>query len=342
MKARVVPVDEAVGMVLPHDVTEIRPREFKGPAFKKGHVIQKEDIEHLKRLGKEHIYVLELGEDDLHEDEAALWLAKIVCGPGISFSSEIQEGKVSFLAEYTGLFKVDTRALYQLNLLGEIILATKHTDFWVHKGEHVAAGRAIPLVVKRELLERVEGLVPQGGIISVKPPQIKKAGLVITGNEVFFGRVEDAFAPALIPKLERFGLEVLGVKFCPDDQALITKALKESFAGGAEMVLVTGGMSVDPDDVTRHAVASLGAMPFVYGSPVLPGAMFLVAYWEGKPILGVPACGMYCKITILDLVLPRVICGEVLTREDIAKLGHGGLCFHCRECKFPVCPFGRG
>ena len=342
MKARVVPVEEAVGMVLPHDVTEIRPKEFKGPAFKKGHVIQEEDIEHLKRLGKEHIYVLELGEDDLHEDDAALWLAKAVAGPGVSFSPKISDGKVSFFAARTGLFKVEKEALYQLNLLGEVALATRHSNFWVRQGEPVAAGRAIPLVVKKHLLEEVEKIASPRPILAVEEPKVRKVGLVITGNEVFFGRVQDAFAPALIPKLEKFGLEVLRVKFCPDDANFIRQALEETFALGAEMLLVTGGMSVDPDDVTRHAVASLGASPLVYGSPVLPGAMFLVAYWQGKPILGVPACGMYFKTTVLDLVLPRVICGEVLTREEIAKLGHGGLCLNCRECRFPVCPFGRG
>ncbi len=342
MKARFIPVEEAVGMVIPHDLTEIRPGEFKGPAFRKGHVIRAEDIPRLKRMGKDHIYALELEPGELHEDEAALRLAKAVAGPGVTYGTEIKEGKVTFYAAYDGLLKIDVEALLSLNLLGEIILSTKHTDFFVRKGEAVAAGRAVPLVVKEDLLVKVEEIAGKTDLLAVKPPVIKKVGLVITGNEVYFGRVEDAFVPALTPKLEAFGLEVLAVRFCPDDQAFIKKTLEEVLAQGAELVLVTGGMSVDPDDVTRHAIAALGVSDLVYGSPVLPGAMFLVAYRGDTPILGIPACGMYFRTTVLDLVLPRLICGEKVKKEDIARMGHGGFCFGCKTCRFPVCPFGRG
>ncbi len=342
MKARLIPVEEAVGMVVPHDLTEIRPGEFKGRAFKKGHIIREEDIPRLKRMGKDHIYVLELEPGELHEDDAALRLAKAVAGPGVSYSDEIKEGKVTFYAARDGLFKVDTERLYQLNLLGEIILSTKHTNFFVKKGEALAAGRAIPLVVREELLRRVEEVSAGQGLLEVKEPRLKRAGLVITGNEVYYGRVEDAFVPALTPKLEALGLEIASVRFCPDEKAFITRVLKETLAAGVDLILVTGGMSVDPDDVTRHAIAELGVEGLVYGSPVLPGAMFLVAYYGEIPILGIPACGMYFRITVLDLVLPRLICGERVGREDIARLGHGGFCFGCKECRFPVCPFGRG
>ncbi len=343
MKARLIPVEEAVGMLLPHDITEIRSREFKGPAFKKGHVIRSEDIDHLKRLGKDHIYVLELEPNELHEDEAALRLAKAVAGEGVTFSPKIDEGKVTFRAEREGLFKVNVEALYQLNLLGEIILSTRHTNFYVRRGEPLAAGRAIPLVIKERVLEEVERLVQEKGpLLQVKPPVLKKAYLIITGNEVYYGRIQDAFAPMLLPKLEKYGLEVLGIQFCPDDPRVISSALGNAFSRGAELVLTTGGMSVDPDDVTRFAVAEFGAEIVAYGSPVLPGAMFLVAYYEGRPLLGVPACGMYFRTTVLDLILPRVICGERITRHDIAALGHGGFCLSCPECRFPICPFGRG
>ena len=342
MKAKYIPVEEAVGMVIPHDLTEIRPGEFKGPAFRKGHVLREEDIPRLKRMGKDHIYALELEPGELHEDDAALRLAQAVAGEGVTYGAEIKEGKVTFYAERDGLFKVDTEALLALNLLGEVVLSTKHSNFFVRRGEAVAAGRAIPLVVKEELLARVEEICAGRGLLRVKEPVLKKVSLVITGNEVYYGRVEDAFVPALTPKLEAYGLSVLGVKFCPDDQDFIRKALEEALSTGAELVLVTGGMSVDPDDVTRHAISSLGVEDLTYGSPVLPGAMFLVAYRDGVPILGIPACGMYFRITVLDLVLPRLICGERIRREDIAKLGHGGFCFGCKECRFPVCPFGRG
>jgi len=342
MKARLIPVEEAVGMVIPHDLTEIRPGEFKGRAFKKGHIIREEDIPRLKRMGKDHIYALELEPGEIHEDEAALWLAKIVAGPGVHYSEEIKEGKVTFYATRDGLLKVDTERLFSLNLLGEIILSTKHTNFFVRKGEAVAAGRAIPLVIKENLLKEAEEIVSPEGLLQVKEPRLKKAALVITGNEVYYGRVEDAFFPALAPKLKSFGLEIVGVRFCPDDKNLISRAIKEMLSCGAEIVLVTGGMSVDPDDVTRHAIAELGVEELFYGSPVLPGAMFLVAYLQNTPILGIPACGMYFRITVLDLVLPRLICGERVSREDIARMGHGGFCFGCKECRFPICPFGRG
>ncbi len=343
MRARTIPVEEAVGMVLPHDITEIRPGEFKGPAFRKGHVIREEDIPHLKRLGKEHIYVLEMDPGELHEDEAALRLARAVAGEGVVFSEEVREGKVTFLAAREGLFKVDVEALYRINLLGEIALTTRHGNFWVKKGEKLAGGRAIPLVVKEDLIVEVERLAAESpGILRVLPRKMSRAGLVITGNEVYYGRIKDAFAPVMIPKLQSYGLEVLGPVFVPDDRARIKEAISGMLEEGAEVVLVTGGMSVDPDDVTRAAISDLNPDPLTYGAPVLPGNMFLVAYLESRAILGVPACGMYHGVTILDLVLPRVITGEILTRKELAALGHGGYCLHCKECRFPICPFGRG
>ncbi len=343
MKARQVPVEEAIGMIIPHDLTEVRPQVFKGPAFKKGHVITEKDIEYLKKMGKDHIYALELEPDELHEDEAAQQLASLVAGEGVKASEEINEGKVQFKAAYAGLFKVQTQGLLALNTLGEIILATKHNNFFVHQGEILAAGRAIPLVVKRGLLEEIEKIIDlYGPLIRVKRPAIKKAALVITGNEVYYGRIKDAFAPALLPKLKHFALDVLAVRFCPDNKHVIKKTLEQVLGLGAELVLVTGGMSVDPDDVTRFAVADLPAHIVTYGSPVLPGAMFLLAYYQDIPIIGVPACGMYYRTTVLDLVLPRIICGEKLTKTDIAALGHGGLCYNCKDCRFPLCPFGRG
>lgn len=343
MRARTIPVEEAVGMVLPHDITEIRPGEFKGPAFRKGHIIREEDIPHLKRLGKEHIYVLEMAPGELHEDEAALRLARAVAGEGVTFSEEVREGKVTFVAAREGLFKVDVEALYRINLLGEIALTTRHGNFWVKKGEKLAGGRAIPLVVKEELLVEVERVAAESpGVLRVLPRKMSRAGLVITGNEVYYGRIKDAFAPVMIPKLEAYGLEVLGPVFVPDDRTRIREAIAGMLEEGAEVVLVTGGMSVDPDDVTRAAISDLKPDPLTYGAPVLPGNMFLVAYLGERALLGVPACGMYHGVTILDLVLPRVLAGEVLTRRELAALGHGGYCLHCKDCRFPICPFGRG
>lgn len=344
MRYKLIPVEEAVGMVLPHDITEIVPGKFKGARFKKGHIVREEDIPKLKDLGKNHLYVLELDKDEIHEDEAALRLAQAVAGEGITWSKEIREGKVNFKAEREGLLKIETEALLRINLLGEISLSTKHTNLWVKKGELVAGGRAIPLVVNNKILEEVEKICAEypHKVLRVLPKKINKAGLVITGSEVFYGRIEDAFAPRMIPKLESFGLSVEGPLFAPDDKDFIYESIVNLLKRGCELILVTGGMSVDPDDVSKVAIKALNPEIYLYGTPVLPGNMFLYAsFSEGKTILGVPACAMYFKTTILDLILPRVLAGERLSRLDIAKLGHGGYCYNCPECHYPVCPFGK-
>jgi hypothetical protein len=344
MRYKSIPVEEAVGMVLPHDITEIVPGVFKGARFKKGHIVRIEDIPKLKDLGKNHLYVLELEEDELHEDEAALRLAKAVAGEGVEWSEEIREGKVNFKAGYEGLLKIETEALLRINLLGEISLSTKHTNLWVKKGEAIAGGRAIPLVVKKTLLEEVEKICSEypTKVLRILPKKLEKAGLVITGSEVFYGRIEDAFAPKMLPKLEKFGLKIEGPLFAPDDKDFIKENLSNLLQRGCEVILVTGGMSVDPDDLTKVAIRELDPEIYLYGTPVLPGNMFLYARLKsGQTLLGVPACAMFFKITILDLILPRVLAGETLTRLDIAKLGHGGYCYNCAECRYPVCPFGK-
>ncbi|MDA8165801.1 MAG: molybdopterin-binding protein [Desulfobacteraceae bacterium] len=340
---RMVPVEEAVGMVLPHDITEIRPGDFKGRAFRKGHIIRAEDVEHLKRLGKEHIYVLALGPDDIHENEAAAVLAGALAGPGVSIAGEPVEGKLSLVAALEGLLKIDIEALYRFNLLGEVMAATLHDNTPVKQGEQVAATRLIPLTGKRKLVEEAAAIAgAKGGAVRVKPLRRARAGLVITGSEVFHGRIKDAFEPVLRQKLNEIGSEVLEVRFAPDDAAAIAREIKGCLNAGADLIVTSGGMSVDPDDVTRTGIRMAGAEGIVYGSPVLPGAMFLAGAIGTVPVLGVPACGMFHRITILDLVLPRILAGERIAREELARMGHGGLCRQCKTCRFPVCPFGKG
>lgn len=338
----IVPVTEAVGMVLPHDITEIVKDEFKGRAFKKGHVIRAEDVEHLRRLGKEHIYVLQLGPDEIHENEAALLMAKALAGSGIEYSDEIVEGKVSLKAAIDGLLKVNREGLYRFNLLGEVMCATLQDNTPVKQGEQVAASRLIPLVGERqvvvEAVTRAQAAFP---MVQVVPLRKVKAGLVITGSEVFYGRIQDRFEEVLRSKLAQLGSEVVMVGFAPDDVSLIGAEIKKCLAAGAELIVTSGGMSVDPDDVTRLGIREAGAESAVYGTPVLPGAMFLVGRIGKVPILGVPACGMFHKITVLDLVLPRILIGESIGREELAALGHGGLCRNCAHCQYPVCNFGK-
>ncbi|MEN8200355.1 MAG: molybdopterin-binding protein, partial [Thermodesulfobacteriota bacterium] len=273
---KTIPVDEAVGMVLPHDITEIIKDQFKGRAFKKGHIIREEDIEHLKRLGKEHIYVLQLGPDEIHENEAAGILASALSGPGTTLSSEPVEGKIALLAERDGLLKVNEEALTRFNLLGEVMCATLQTNTPVQKGENIAATRLIPLVTQRSIVEEAASICGAASpIVEVKELRQARAGLVITGSEVFSGRIEDKFEKVLRDKLGAIGSEVISVTFAPDDIDAIGEAITSSLEKGADLIVTSGGMSVDPDDVTRLGIARAGATDCYYGTPVLPGAMFL-------------------------------------------------------------------
>ncbi len=337
-----IAVDEAVGMVLPHDITEIVKDTFKGRAFKKGHIIRQEDVEHLKRLGKEHIYVLHLGPEEIHENEAAQILATALIGPGATLSKEPVEGKIAIHAEYDGLLKINKEALYQFNMLGEVMCATLHTDTPVKKGENIAATRLIPLLSKRAIVEKAATIAKENApVVEVKALRKAKAALIITGNEVFSGRIEDKFEKVLREKLSAIGSEVISVSFAPDDITKIGNAITQAITDGADLVITSGGMSVDPDDVTRMGIAAAGATDCYYGTPVLPGAMFLSGRIGTVPVLGLPACGMFHNITVFDLILPRILAGESIGREEFAEMGHGGLCRNCKRCQYPVCNFGK-
>jgi molybdenum cofactor synthesis domain-containing protein len=331
---------EAVGAILYHDITQIIPGKSKGRAFKKGHIIREEDIPVLLSLGKDNIYVWEKTEGMLHENDAATRLMNLTAGEGLVFS-EIKEGKIDFIAEAEGLLKVDKDALLKLNSLGEMVLVTLHNNMTVKKGQKVAGTRVIPLMIEEEKIVKAEEII-KDKIVKVIPIKPKKVGIVTTGNEVFYGRIQDAFGPVIKRKVEEFGCEVLGQVFMPDDAAQITEAVNSWIAQGAEMVVCTGGMSVDPDDVTPTAIKNTGAKLVTYGAPVLPGSMFLLAYNGDTPIMGLPGCVMYNNRTILDLVLPRVLADEKITKADIAAYGHGGLCMECDVCRFPNCNFGKG
>jgi hypothetical protein len=337
-----IELKEAVGTKLAHDITEIRPGEFKGPAFRKGHTVCNDDLCHLQKLGKNNLYVIDLEEDEIHENQAASIIAGALAGDGISWKDDPHEGKINLLAANDGLFKVDTTALAAFNMVDEVMCATLHNHTLVKKGEKVAATRAIPLVMKRVPVERAAAIARQNGaVLAVKPLRKVKVGLVITGNEVFHGLIEDRFAPILSEKVTALGSKVDGIVFAPDDEELISKAIVNHLARGCDLIMLSGGMSVDPDDVTRKGIQNAGATEMNYGSAVLPGAMFLAAYIGDVPLLGVPACGLYHRITVLDLVLPRILAGEYIGKADLAFLGHGGLCKDCEECTYPHCPFGK-
>lgn len=337
-----VKIEDAIGLFIAHDITEIRKGEFKGRAFKKGHRIHPRDICHFQRIGKRHVYTLDIKEGYVHENDAAIAMVQAFCGPGVSWHGEPKEGKLNLYAERNGLLKIDVTALTQINMLGEVMCAARHTNTLVKEGDIVAATRAIPLVLKREVVqEAVDIAGNRGGIAMVKPLRKAKTGIVITGNEVFTRLIEDHFEPILREKIDRIGSEVIDVAFSPDDPLTIADKIKKLLSIGADLILTTGGMSVDPDDVTRKGIQLTGGETECYGAPILPGAMFLISYIDEVPILGVPACGLYHKTTILDLILPRILAGEKIERIQIAEMGHGGLCLNCPECRFPNCPFGK-
>ena len=339
---KTVKIEDAIGLVLGHDVTEIRKEEFKGRAFKKGHRIESADICHFQRLGKEHIFVLEIDENHLHENDAAMALAKAFCGAGVGFQGEPKEGKLNLVAQRNGLLKVAVDALTDINLLGDVMCASRHSNTLVKAGDAVAGTRAIPLTIAKAVVnEAVRIAESHEGLFEVKALRRARTGLVITGNEVFTRLIEDRFEEVLRTKIDRIGSKVIGVAFAPDNASLIASDIQRLITQGADLILTTGGMSVDPDDVTRDGIRKAGGSAEFYGAPVLPGAMFMMADIDGVPILGIPACGLYHQTTILDLVLPRILAGERLNRKDIAQMGHGGLCLNCSECRFPHCPFGK-
>lgn len=354
---KTISLEKAVGTVLAYDITEIRPGEFKGRIFKKGHIIEDKDICHLQRLGKEKLYVLEIGPDEMHENDAAYAIAEALAGEGVELSGEPVEGKINLIAARNGLLTVDKERLLKLNMLGDVMCATMHNNSVVKAGKVVAGTRAIPLVVKRRVIEEaveIAGKDKTNAILEVRKMRKPKVGVIITGNEVYQGRVNDGFKPVLARKVREIEGQILEMFYAPDDESFIEMKTRELIHMGADLLILTGGMSVDPDDVTRFAIRRLGATDITYGSAVLPGAMFLVAYISTKelkiknassefiPILGIPACGMYHNITVFDIILPRILAGEKLGRRELSELGHGGLCLNCKECRYPVCSFGKG
>ncbi|AEG58807.1 molybdopterin-binding protein [Desulforamulus ruminis] len=339
---KIVPVQEAVGMVLCHDITQIVPDKFKGRAFKKGHIVQREDIPRLLDIGKENLYVWEINQDLLHEDDAALRIARAAAGSGIKLT-EPREGKVNLVAEGMGLLKVNTDGLYRINEMEEVMFATLHTNQIVYEDKILAGTRIIPLVIQEKKIRNIETLCALNyPIVEIKPFKSLKVGVVTTGSEVYHGRIQDKFGPVVAKKVESWGSYVFRQIFVPDSTERIAEAINTLLREGAEMVTVTGGMSVDPDDLTPAGIKAAGGRIVTYGAPTLPGAMFMVAYIGNVPVLGLPGCVMYHGSSIFDLVVPRILAGEEITRKDIIALGHGGLCVKCTPCRYPDCGFGKG
>lgn len=338
---KLIKTEEAVGHILCHDITQIIKDVTKDARFRKGHIVKSEDIPVLLSLGKDHLYVWENDETVYHENEAAQILCD-VCMNSYMSASEVKEGKIDLKAECDGLFMVDVERLNAINDIEQIIISTRHTYTPVKSGEKLLGTRVIPLVIKKDKMEQVKEMAGTNPLCELKPYRLKTAGIITTGNEVFYGRIKDAFTPVVVEKLRNYQIEVREQIVLNDDKEKIVKAIRDFKEKGYELIIVTGGMSVDPDDQTPGAIKESGANVVSYGAPVLPGAMFCLAYFEdGTPVMGLPGCVMYAKSTIFDLMLPRIAAGVQVTRKDITVLGHGGLCLGCETCRFPACSFGK-
>ncbi|MCF8566347.1 molybdopterin-binding protein [Alicyclobacillus tolerans] len=324
---REIPVEQAVGMPLAHDLTRIVPGEFKGPVFHKGHIVREEDIPVLLDIGKRYIYVLELEDDELHENDGAVRMAQAIAGQGL-VHSDVHEGKVVLKAEYDGMLWIDEQRLLEMNLIDDISITTRRPFIHVKQGTSVAGVRPIPLTVKKDKVERVEQLaLPRSDgrkVIEVLPYGEHRVALVTTGSEILTGRIEDKFGPALTNKFAAYGAQVVSQVMTGDEQERIVQEIVRACEDGATIVCVTGGMSVDPDDRSPAAIRQAATEVVTYGTPMLPGSMLMLAYRNGTPVFGLPGAVIYDRQTSFDVLLPRVLAGIQLSKADVARHGAGG------------------
>ncbi len=341
---KLIKTEEAAGHILCHDITRIIPGVVKDAAFRKGHVVRPEDIPVLLSLGKEHLYVWEAKAGMLHEDEGAQVLCEL-CMNEYMTATAPKEGKIEIIADTDGLLVIDRARLDRMNAMGELMIAARHGNFPVKKGDRLGAVRIIPLVIAEEKLRAAREAAGEKPVFTLLPFLPWQAGIITTGSEIYKGRIKDAFGPVIRNKLAEYGVTVLGQRIVDDGQEHIVAAIQAFIEEGAQMILCTGGMSVDPDDRTPGAVKAAGADIVTYGAPVLPGAMFLLAYIRHQdrriPVMGLPGCVMYAGRTIFDLILPRILAGVEVEAADITRLGEGGLCLNCEVCHFPNCGFGK-
>lgn len=339
---KLIKTQDAVGCVLCHDITQIIKGVTKDAVFRKGHVVTEEDIPVLLSVGKDHLYVLENEEGMLHENDAAEILCQICKGQNLE-RSEVKEGKIELTATKDGLLKIQRETLQAINTLGQMMIASRHGDTYVKKGDKIAGTRIIPLMIEEEKMERAKRVssTPIFDVIELKD---KRIGLVTTGNEVYYGRIQDTFTPVIEEKLAEYNQHIHAHAICNDDAKKITETILDMIQNqGCDFILCTGGMSVDPDDRTPLAIKNTGAKIISYGAPVLPGAMFLISYYEDHiPIVGLPGCVMYSKRTIFDLMLPRLLADDKIAAKELSQLGEGGLCLNCPVCTYPNCGFGKG
>ena len=317
-------VEDAVGLPLLHDFTAIMEDGFKGVLFKRGHVVEESDIEALKNIGKDHIYVGELEADQVHEEDAIAEISDALFGANIE-ASDVSEGKINLTSKVKGIFIIDRALLRKINEIGDYTITSKKSYSKVEEGDKLVGARIVPLWTERRQVEKAKEILKAGPIFEVKEFKKLKVGCIITGDEVYYGRIKDAFRPVLMEKLAEFDAEVLGYEFLPDDEDKVVEAYEKFKEKGADLVIFTGGMSVDPDDITPRAIRKTGAEVIVQGIPMQPGNMLMVARDGGVYLMGVPGASIHSKITSFDFFLPRVFAGIDLKREDFLEMAEGGL-----------------
>jgi len=338
---KTISIYDAIGTVLAHDVTQILPGESKSARFKRGHVIREEDIPVLESCGKYNLYILDLDDRTIHEDDAAIRICEMAVGEGVHWSAP-SEGKADLTADVAGILKVNVEALMRINSLGDISFATRKSTVPVKQGQKVAGTRIIPLTIDASRLDQVASIVRElGPVVSILPYKNVKVAAVVTGSEIMAGKIEDRFDDFVGQKIRDYSAELIVKDNAPDNADIIADKILSAKAAGAEVIILTGGLSIDADDVTRQGIRKAGTFIELYGTPVLPGAMFLMGDLDGITVLGLPACVFHSHITLFDLVFPRVLAGEKIAPEEIYALGHGGLCLDCPTCVFPNCSFGR-
>jgi molybdenum cofactor synthesis domain-containing protein len=334
-------VEDAVGLALGHDLTKVVPGVCKKAAFKRGHIIQVEDIPEMLSMGKQHVYVVEEDEGDVHEEEAAFRLSRAFAGENTDFSG-VHEGRIDIRATISGLLRVDAELVGLINSIPDVVISTRHNNTVCEPGMTLAGTKIVPLYTTDTRLRQVEQLCAgRGKAVRVLPFILKKVGVVVTGSEVFNGLIKDKFTETMKAKIEELGACLHHSAIVPDEEDKIAAAVLEMKERGCDAIIACGGFSVDPDDVTVEGVKKSGAEIFSYGVPIMPGTMCMAAYLDGIPILGAPACAIWNKATVIDMLLPRALAGQVITRQEIVAMGHGGLCLGCQPCHYPVCPFGR-
>lgn len=341
---KTISIDQAVGKTALHDMTEIIPGENKGPAFKSGQQISAGDMCRLQQMGRHNIYTIEdnaVSKDWVHENEAAIALARAMSGPGTTFQGPPREGRIRITAAHHGLLIVDKERLERFNNAPGVICASRKGFSPVSKGEEVASTRAIPLYLPATDFRNAMAVLAESPLLKVLPLRKAKTGILVTGTEIFEGITEDKFIPIISSKIKAYGGQIVESRIVPDDRDLICNSAKELCAKEIDLLITTAGLSVDPDDVTRQGLVDAGATDLIYGSPLIPGAMILLGRIGNVQVVGVPACALYFKTTAFDVLLPRLLAGLSITRRDLAALGHGGLCLQCKTCRFPKCSFGR-